>query len=232
MRQRGAAGADGRQSSKAPLFLAAALAGLPSALTAQQCPRAATYVAAFAFDTISIDRQSYLADTTTGSMLGKGGPQDWSLIRYRAVMAPDGLVRTLSLSIWPLATDSMLPPRQTSEVTFGPRTVTAVVSDSRRGSQTQVDSVVPGTMPYMDNAPFFMAALVRRGAALKADSVDIPMLWLFTRGTSEVMTILRRGSDSLLLRTPRMQLNAKRSGGRLVGSWRNDSVAITRSACR
>lgn len=216
---------------KATLLLSTALFGVSGIASAQQCLRAATYVTAFALDTISIDRQSYLADTTTGSLLGKGGPQQWSLIRYRAVMAPDGLVRTMSLSIWPLASDSALPPMQTTELTFGRQTVVAVVADARRGVQMQVDSVVPGTMPYMDNAPFFTAALVRRGIALESDSVDIPMLWLFTRGTKEVATIVRQGADSLLLRTPRMQLSLKTSGGQLFTSFRTDSVAITRSVC-
>ncbi len=212
-------------------LLGTALLGLSGRAAGQQCKRTATYVTAFVLDTISIDRQSYQADTISGALLGKGGPQQWSLIRYRAVMAPDGLVRTLALSVWPLAADSALPPRQTSELTFGPQTVVAVVTDARRGSQTQVDSVAPGTMPYMDNAPFFTASIVRRGIGFKADSVDIPMLWLFTRGTKEIVTIVRKGGDSLLLRTPRMQLTARTSGGQLLSSWRNDSVAITRSAC-
>ncbi len=216
---------------KASLLLGSALLGLPGMVTGQQCKHTIAYVTAFALDTISIDRQAFVGDTVTGSLLGKGGPQQWSLIRYRAVMAPDGLFRSLSQSIWPVAADSALPPTQTSQLTFTARTVVAVVNDSRRGSQTQVDSVLPGTMPYMDNAPFFTAALVRRGLWLNADSVDIPMLWLYTRGTKEALTFLRRGEDTVLLRTPRMQLDAKISGGRLLSSWRNDSVEITRSAC-
>ena len=212
-------------------LLFATFFGFAKITTGQGCERGATYLTTLGLDTISIDRQSYHADTTTGSLLGKGGPEQWSLIRYRAVTAQDGLVRTMSLSIWPLASDSGLSPVQTTELTFGPRTVVAVVADARRGVQTQVDSVVPGTMPYMHNAPFFMAALVRRGTALKSDSVDIPLLWLFTRGTKEVATMVRKGADSLLLRTPRMQLAMKTSGGQLLNAFRTDSVAITRSAC-
>ncbi|HET9066722.1 MAG TPA: hypothetical protein VFN22_12955 [Gemmatimonadales bacterium] len=216
---------------KSTFLLSAALLIVPGIVAGQQCEHAATYVTAFGTDTISIDHQTFLGDTVTGSLLGRGGPTQWSLIRYRALMERDGLVRSMSLSIWPAAADSIGAPIQVTELTFGPRTMVAVVRDARRGVQSQVDSVVPGTMPYMDNAPFFTAALVRRGLALRADPVDVPMLWLFTRGTREVMTIVRQGADSLMLRTPRMQLSAKVSDGRLLSSWRGDSVAITRVGC-
>jgi len=72
----------------------------------QQCQHAAIYATAFALDTISIDRQAFVGDTMTGSLLGKGGPGRWGLIRYRALMEPDGLLRSMSLSIWPAAADA------------------------------------------------------------------------------------------------------------------------------
>lgn len=215
-----------------PVYLLVALTLLtPAALPAQECPRFIEYVTSFAADTISKDHAEFRGDTIVGSLLGMGGPDQWALVRYRALIAPDGLFRGYATAIWPIAADSNKPPTQVSEVSFGPRAVIAVLSDSRRGSQIQTDSVVAGTMPFMDNAPLFIAALARRALALNADSVEIPMLWLFTGGHKETVTVVRRGADSLLMRTPRMKIRAAISSGRLLGSWRDDSVQVTRKGC-
>ncbi|MES2306997.1 MAG: hypothetical protein V4558_15960 [Gemmatimonadota bacterium] len=201
-------------------------------LAAQQCPRGIDYVTTFGSDTISVEHGEFRSDSLVGSLLGMGGPNQWSFVRYEAVFGADGMFRAFGQAIWPIAGDSVKAPAQVSVVSFGPRTITATVTDVRRGAQVQTDSVAAGTLPYMDNVPFFLAAIVRRVVLLQRDTVLIPTLWLHTGGHQEVFTVVKRGADSLQITTPRVSWRVAVSDGRLLGAFRSDSVSVARGACR
>lgn len=205
--------------------------GLATSLPAQGCTVAATYLTITDGDTVAVESVTHRGALTLGSILAAGGPGIRSLLRYEAEFAEPGLFRSLRLAVWPSAADSAGAPTQEVRVTFDSATVLARVFDARRGVQSQSYPVPRGVMPYMDNIPLFITALVNRATRLQADSVDIPTLWLFTRNHQEVATVLRRGRDSLTIRTPQMTFDVATDGDGLLRSHRGDGVMMYRAVC-
>lgn len=75
---------------------------------------------------------------------------------------------------------------------------------SSRGEHPQTRRVAmpKGTLPIMATSVAFLEQLVRRARVVGGDSVSIPVMLLGAQASLEVLTMIRNGSDSVVLVGP------------------------------
>jgi hypothetical protein len=79
-----------------------------------------------------------------------------------------------------------------------------------------------GTMPLMGSSVAFLEQLLRRARVVGGDSVSIPVMLIGAQVSLDVLTVIRNGSDSVVLVTPSGDLTnalhlAVDSTGRITG---------------
>ena len=104
-------------------------------------------------------------------------------VRFRIHTNPDALVSVVDVTLHPATSR-------------GERPVT------RRIGMPQ------GTMPILGGSVAFLEQLLRRARVVGGDSVSIPVMLVGPQASLDVLTVIRSGSDSVLLVTPTGDLTA------------------------
>lgn len=183
---------------------------------ASGCDSRAPYVVLNGPDTVGVSWTT-ITDSTFESSVHAVSPR--ALLRFSGRRSPSGAVERLEIRTWHDIADTAGAPTQLASVAFGQGDAVAVVSAPGRGSQVQRDSVPPGSMPYMANVPLFLELMQRRMVPSPGDTVEIPVLWLFTGGEIDRVRMSRPTADSTVLRFELEEFRLRRSrDGAIAGA--------------
>lgn len=118
-------------------------------------------------------------------------------VRFRIHTNPDGLVPALDFTLHPASSRDQHPV-------------------------TRRIGMPKGTMPVLGTSVAFLEQILRRARTVGGDSVSIPVMMVGAQASLDVFTVIRNGSDSVLLITPQGDLTAALhlavdSAGRISG---------------
>jgi len=168
----------------------AVAAGAISLLRAQGSVR--TFVLAAGKDTVSVERITRSPGRLEGELLFRGGNQRW---HYVATLSPDERIVGLENEVR-FGTDlPTAPARQTAHLAFTGDSVFISVT-SPAATQQRIGTKA-GAIPYMNPSFGLVEQAMRRGLAMKGDSLSLPMFTMIG-GATVTGTMVRRGSDSVV----------------------------------
>lgn len=118
-------------------------------------------------------------------------------VRFRIHTNPDALVSVVDVTLHP-------------------------ATSRGEGPHTRRFGMPKGTMPVMGSSVAFLEQLLRRARVVGGDSVSIPVMMVGAQASLDVLTVIRNGSDSVVLLTPDGNLAAALhfavdSTGRITG---------------
>lgn len=198
-----------------------ALAALALSLSA--APAAAqesgAYIVRLGRDTVVVEQFTRTADRIEGTLVGHT-PRT-AIRTYTATLRPDGSISALEVVTRIPAAPELLP--QTLTVTMG--------ADSAAWRTQRGDTVREGKMavtadatPWVGNAWGLAQPVIRAAQARGMDSVAVPVVQAGARQTGTV-SFIRRGADSLLVRSPNGVTRARVDGqGRVLGAHSPEST--------
>jgi dienelactone hydrolase len=162
---------------------------IPAARAGAQAPaERGAFVMMIGSDTIAVERFTLGGDTLTGTLTVVGQPR----FDYVVTLTPEGLVRTIALTVFGPNAKVDATPIQRALVTM--RGDSAVVES---GANRRAFATPPDALPLLNNS----FALTERFTALaraRGDSIDIPG-WTLSGGVVFPVEIRRNGPDSLML---------------------------------
>lgn len=165
-------------------------AGAITRLGAQASVR--TLVLAGAKDTISVERITRSPGRLEGDLLFRGGNQRW---HYVATLSPDERVVSLDNEVR-FATDlPTAPARQIAHLDFTGDSVFISITGPTAMQQRLLTRA--GAIPYINPSFGLVEQTIRRGLAVKGDSLSLPMFGMIG-GATLTGTMVRRGSDSVV----------------------------------
>lgn len=138
--------------------------------------------------------RSYMSIAYTDTTLESFGRSDQAItgvliaglgdsVRFRIHTTPDALVSVVDFTLHPATSR-------------GERPVTRRVGMPK------------GTMPVMGSSVAFLEQVLRRARVVGGDSVSIPVMMVGSQVSLDVLTVIRKGSDSVVLITPDGNLTA------------------------
>ena len=138
--------------------------------------------------------RSYMSMTYTDTTLESFGRTDEAItgvlieglgdsVRFRIHTNPDALVSVVDFTLHPATSR-------------GERPVTRRIGMPK------------GTMPLMGSSVAFLEQVLRRARVVGGDSVSIPVMMVGAQASLDVFTVIRNGSDSVVLVTPDGNLTA------------------------
>ena len=209
----------------------------PAVQRASSCGAGIPYVELSAHDTVGVS-VNRVTDSTFDSRVR--AVAQGAYVHFSGMRDSDGAVRKLHIEIWRAIADSSGPPSQLANLSVQQHEIVSTVAASTRGVQVQRDSIVPGTMLFMDNEPIFLELLQRQVHPALNDSLRVRWLWLFTGGATEEVTVRRTAPDVIMIDSPQLQFllriakdgsiasaTSKPRAGRTGGP-----MTLTRSECR
>lgn len=190
--------------------LVASVAILPIAIAAgrSQQPERATFYVIRAADTVAIEHMERSAATLSSTLRI---PAMGARSEIKAQLGANGLVSSATMKMFLAERDTV--PTTDVAVRF--------LGDSIGVTQSQVTNWVrvgAGALPNTNPSGAFIEQMLIRARALGVDSVEIPLMYL-PQGPAVRVTIVRRGSDSAVVRFPAVAILASVSDqGRLLGA--------------
>ncbi len=194
---------------------------LPAGLVAQAPVQRGAFLLLLKGDTIAVERFTEHGDTLAGRSAARGQPQ----IEYQAVRGADGLVHTITMSVFGANAPADAAPIQQNVITMRGDSAIVMSGTRRIGIATKV-----GALPLMNNSFLFTELFTRRARAL-GDSVDIPA-WSLNGGVTLTVSIRPLTTDSLQLTVAGQEhrLHVDATGHILGGTLPNQHLTILRVA--
>ncbi len=161
---------------------------LPVVAAAQAPVERGAFVLRVGGDTIGVERFTVSADTLSGTISLIGQPR----FDYVAVIDPEGLVYTLTLTVFGPNAPVDAAPIQRARITMGGDSAYVDNTAGRRGFATPA-----GALPLLNNS-FAITELFTRRARAAGDSIDVPG-WSINGGMVFPVVVRQIDNDSLLL---------------------------------
>jgi dienelactone hydrolase len=175
-----------RLASCATILILTAIPTL--AVQAQADAERGAFVMMVGADTIAVERFTFGGDTLSGQLTVVGQPR----FEYVVTLAPDGLVRTIALTVFGPNAKVDAAPIQRALVTMRGDSAVVESGTNRRAFATPSDA-----LPLLNNSFAITERFTARARAL-GDSIDTPG-WSLSGGAVFPVAIRPNGPDSLVL---------------------------------
>lgn len=177
-----------------PVLLASAIVAGALPLQAQSAATGDVLFLVKGADTISVERVHRTRERLEGEMLIKSAG---ARITFTVDVDAQGRATRLTNAFRMATADVKSEPAQTANARFTPDSVIVDIAGGGR-ALTQRFATRAGAVPFFNPSFSMVELMIQRARAIGGDSVGVPV-WNLQGGTTETVTIVQRGADSVIV---------------------------------